>query len=323
MTRHTIAAAIYDGLLGFEYSIVAELFGLVRPGLEDRWYDFRPCRVERGPLRSTHAAVLEPAHGLRQLQSADTVVIPGWRTPSTPPRPAFVHALQQAHDRGARLVSVCTGAFVLGHAGLLDGRRVTTHWLWADQLQELFPRADVATDRLYVHDGQIASSAGSSAGMDLCLSIIRADFGLEVANYVARRMVAPTHREGGQSQYVQPAVLSTDDEDFGPVLDWMQLHLEESWTLEQIATEFAMSLRTFQRRFRSLTGLAPLSWLNAQRVSRARSLLESTDLSVDQIAHRTGLGTAANLRKHFARVMQTTPSAYRSAFATSQSDNER
>ncbi|MCR9197945.1 MAG: helix-turn-helix domain-containing protein [Planctomycetaceae bacterium] len=317
MSRHTLAAAIYDGLLGFEYSIVAELFGLVRPGLEDRWYNFQPCRVERGPLRSTHAAVLDPPHGLRQLQTADTIVIPGWRTPEAPPRPAFLKALQQADRRGARIVSVCTGAFVLGYAGLLNDRRVTTHWLWADQLQQTFPAAKVTTDRLYVHDERICSSAGSSAGIDLCLSIIRADFGVDVANYVARRMVAPTHREGGQSQYVQPTVLSTDDEDFGPILDWMQTHLHQTWTLEQIADRFAMSLRTFQRRFRSLTGEAPLSWLNAQRVMRARSLLETTDLPVDQIAHRAGLGTAANLRKHFARVMETTPSAYRSAFASS------
>ena len=315
MSRKTVAAAVYDGLLGFEYSIVAELFGLVRPGLEDRWYDFRPCRVERGTLRSTHGAEFTPRHGLRQLEQADTIIVPGWRTPERSPRPAFVQALQRASERGARIVAVCTGAFALGHAGLLEGRRVTTHWLWTERLQQLFPSADVTTDRLYVHDRQILSSAGSSAGMDLCLSIIRADFGLDVANYVARRMVAPTHREGGQSQYVQPSVLSTDDEDFGPILDWMNGHLQESWTLEHIADQFALSLRTFQRRFRDLTGQAPLTWLNTQRVQRARSLLETTDLSIDQIARRTGLGTAANLRKHFHRQMKTTPSAYRSAFA--------
>lgn len=312
--RKTIAVAIYDGMLGFEHSIVAELFGLIRPGTESFWYDYRPCRVERGILRSTHGADFQPKSGLRQLESADTVIVPGWRSVEESPKPAFVRAIQAAAQRGARVVSICSGAFVLGHAGLLNGRRVTTHWLYTDRLQQMFPSAKVLTDRLYVHDGQVLSSAGSSAGLDLCLSIIRTDFGVDVANSVARRMVSPTHREGGQSQYVEPTVLSTEDEDFGPIFDWMKNHLQDSFSLEQVADHFAISLRTFHRRFRNLTGQAPLAWITGERVNRARSLLESTNLSVDQVAMRSGLGTAANLRKHFDRVLHTTPSAYRSSF---------
>ena len=320
MLKKSIAVAVYDGLLGFEYGIVAELFGLVRPGLEESWYEYMPCRVERGELTTTHGLTLRPAFGLKQLASADTVVIPGWRRPGDGvlhherPKPAFLDALQTAFNHGARIISVCSGAFVLGHAGLLDGRRVAAHWLHTDELQQAFPKARVVKDSLYVHDGPISSSAGSSAGMDLCLSIIRQDFGVDVANRVARRMVAPVHREGGQSQYVEPSVLSTDDEEMGPVLDWITEHLAEPVTLNEIAEEFAMSLRTFQRRFTSLTGVAPLTWINRKRVNLARKMLEATDLSMDQIAFQSGLGSTANMRKHFFRILETTPSAYRSAF---------
>ncbi|MFK7822492.1 MAG: helix-turn-helix domain-containing protein [Planctomycetaceae bacterium] len=314
MKHKNVAVAIFDGFPGYEYGIVADLFGLIRPGMEKFWYDFRPCRVERGELRSSHGLTFQPTHGLSDLENAHTVIVPGWRSPDAVPKPAFIRSLQTAWERGARIVSVCSGAFVLGHAGLLNNKRVTAHWMHTDQLQSMFPKARVVKDRLYVHDGRILTSAGSSAGLDLLLSIIRNDFGVDVATTVARRMVAPTHREGGQSQYIEPTVLATDDEDFGPILDWMSSNLTEPFTLEQIADRFAMSLRTFQRRFRNLTGQAPLNWLNQQRVNRARALLETTDLSIDHVADRSGLGSAANLRKHFDRQLGTTPSAYRSAF---------
>ena len=323
MKRKTLAVAIYDGLLGFEYGIVAELFGLVRPGMENFWYDYQPCRVERGELKSSHGFTIQPKHGLFDLENAHTIIVPGWRAPevrgptpkrSAVPGPAFVRSLQTAWKRGARIVSICSGAFVLGHAGLLNGKRATAHWLHLDQLQETYPKAKVVKDRLYVRDGRILCSAGCTAGLDLCLSIIRNDFGVDVANTVARRMVAPAHREGGQSQYVEPTVLSTEDEDFGPVLDWMSSHLTEPFTLDQVADQFALSLRTFQRRFRNLTGQAPLAWANQQRINKARAILETSDLSIEQVADRSGLGSAANLRKHFKRVLGTTPRAYRSAF---------
>lgn len=322
MQRKSLAVAVYDGMPGFEYGIVAELFGLVRPGLEDTWYEFKPCRVERGELTTTHGFSIRPKYGLRDIEEADTVIVPGWRRPGEgiwheSPKPAFVKALQQAYKNGARLISVCSGVFALGHAGLLNGRVATSHWLHTDELQSAFPKAKIVKDRLYVHDGRISTSAGSSAGLDLCLSIIRKDFGIEVANRVARRMVAPVHREGGQSQYVEPAVLSADDNDFGPVLDWMTKHIADSFTLGEVADHFAMSLRTFQRRFHALTGCPALEWMNRNRVTQARKLLETSDLSIDQVALRSGLGSTANMRKHFARILQTTPSNYRSAFRSS------
>ena len=313
-TRHVVAAAVYDGLLGFEYAIAAELIGLVRPGLEEIWYDFKPCRVERGELKSSHGLTLNPAFGRSVLVEADTVVIAGWRDPRQVPKPAFLNAVIEAYENGARLVSICTGAFVLAHAGILDGRRATTHWLHTNLFKQQFPTVELMDDSLYVHDGRISTSAGSAAGLDLCLSIIRTDFGVEVANLVSRRMVAPMHREGGQSQYVQPAVMESNDGDFGPVLDWMHKNLQEPISVEQIADRFSMSLRTFQRRFRSLTGMPPLVWISQQRVARARNLLEISDLSIEQIAWHAGLGSAANLRKHFARHFNVTPSAYRSTF---------
>lgn len=320
MRRKTVAVAVYDGLPGFEYGIVAEFFGLIRPGLEKNWYDFKPCRVERGELKSTHGFSIRPKNGLKDLAEAHTIIVPGWRRRTTehgkhvPPKPAFINALRTAYNNGARIVSVCNGVFVLGYAGLLDGKKATAHWLHTEELQRTFPKAKVIEDRLYIHDGRISTSAGSAAGLDLCLSIIRKDFGVEVANMVARRMVVPAHREGGQSQYVEPVVFATDDDDFGPVLDWMTKHLAESFTLGEIADHFAMSLRTFQRRFQNLTGYAPLTWVNHNRVTKARGMLEATELTIEQVAHRSGLGSTANMRKHFDRLLGTTPSAYRSAF---------
>ncbi|MEZ6093966.1 MAG: helix-turn-helix domain-containing protein [Pirellulaceae bacterium] len=320
MKRKTIAVAIYDGLLGFEYGIVAELFGLVRPGLEKSWYEFKPCRVERGSMSTTHGLTFEPVYGLKELAAANIVIVPGWRRPADDflpherPKPAFLESIRAAYKNGARVISVCSGVFVLGHAGLLDGRKVTAHWLHTEELQKTFPRAHVIGDSLYIHDQRISTSAGSSAGLDLCLSIIRQDFGVDVACMVARRMVAPVHREGGQSQYVEPTVLSAEDEEMGPVLDWMTMHLSETFSLNDVADRFCLSLRTFQRRFKVLTGVAPLVWINQNRINCARNLLETTDLSVEQVASRSGLGSAANLRKHFERFVGTTPSAYRSSF---------
>lgn len=316
MKRKLVVATAYDGMLGFEYAIVAELFGRVRPGIDLSSYDFKTCRVERGELTSSHGQTLRPELGLRQLAQAHTIIVPGWRSPDEVPRPAFLRALQDAWKRGARIVSVCSGAFVLGYAGLLNGKRVTAHWMHADELAHKFPKAKVVRDSLYVHDGRILSSAGSSAGLDLCLSIIRKDLGVEVANSLARRLVAPTHREGGQSQYVEQAVLSTDDEDLGPILDWMTRNLSKPIAMEDVAERFGLTLRTFQRRFRTLTGHSPLNWVNRQRVDKARALLEATDLSIERIADRAGFGSAANLRKHFDRVLDTTPSSYRSAFSS-------
>ena len=315
---HRIAAAIYDGLLAFEYGIAREILGRDRRDLVPDWYEFIPCRVEYGRLRSSHGLEIRPDGGLDEVRTADTVLVAGWREPLERPGEPFLEALRAAHVAGARLVSICTGAFALAHAGLLDGRRATTHWLHAATLRERFPTVSVEEDALYLHDdsrrGRVSTSAGCAAGLDLCLAIVREDFGLRVANTIARRMVAPAHRDGGQSQYVEAPAGVRPGEDFGRVLEWMVEHLDEIVQVDELAKRFGYSARTFQRHFKRLTGTSPHRWLILQRVARARELLESTDNSVEQVATRSGLGSAANLRKHLARELGTTPRAYRSAF---------
>ncbi len=309
-----MAVAIYDGLLGFEYSIAAEIFGLTRPELGVPWYDFRPSRVEPGGLRTSHGLHIEPSGNLATLEAADIVLIPGWRRSLERPPEPFLEALQRADERGARLVSICTGAFVLAHAGLLEDRRTTTHWLHAETLRQQFPQLRVETDALYIHDGRVSTSAGSAAGLDLCLAIVRQDFGIAVANKVARRMVAPVHRDGGQSQYAELVCPLREDDGFGTVLENLLDSIDQPLSVDQLAQQSGFALRTFQRRFRELTGLSPHRWVSQQRVAKARELLETTDYSVEQVASRCGLGSAANLRKHLARHLNTTPRAYRSAF---------
>ena len=315
---HVIAAATYDGLLGFEYSIAREILGRDRSDLIADWYTFRTCRVEPGRLFTNHGLEIRPADELEDLASADTILIAGWRETLERPPESFLVAVRRAHERGARLVTICTGAFVLAHAGLLDGRRATTHWLHMDKLKRAFPRIRFEEDALYLHDrsgpGQISTSAGCAAGLDLCLAIVREDFGLSVANTIARRMVAPVHRDGGQTQYAEAPAGVAEDDNFGPVLEWMILHLDQPFVMDKIARRFGFSLRTFQRRFREITGLSPHQWFVAQRVAKARELLESSDRSVEQVATQSGLGSAANLRKHLSRHLGTTPRAYRSAF---------
>ncbi len=315
---HTIAAAIYDGLLAFEYSIAREILGLDRRELTPGWYNFLPCRVEDGPLASSHGLEIWPTGTLQDLVQAETVLIAGWRQPLERPPEAFLDALRQAHDRGARLVSICTGVFTLAHAGLLEGRRATTHWLHSEALSQAFPRIHVEPDALYLHDTQdgrqISTSAGCAAGLDLCLALVRDDFGIKIANTIARRMVAPAHRDGGQCQYAEPPDDASQGDSLSQVLDWMIGHLHEELVMSDVAKRFGFSLRTFQRRFKEITGSTPHGWLVQQRLVKARELLESTDLNVEVIAGRCGLGTAVNLRKHLSRHLGTTPRAYRSTF---------
>lgn len=316
--RHLIASATYDGLLAFEYSLAREIFGRDRRSLVANWYEFRPCRVERGRLFSSHGLQIRPNGTLEDLATANTVLIAGWRDPLERPPEPLLEALRCAHAKGARLMSICTGAFPLAYAGLLDGRQATTHWLHADTLMRLFPRIRVEKDALYLHDttgsGQISTSAGCAAGLDLCLAIVRQDFGLAIANSIARRMVAPVHRDGGQSQYAESPVGAAPGENFGPVLDWMIAHLDRPLAMAEVARNLGFSLRTFQRRFKEITRLSPHEWLVRQRIATARELLESSDKSIEQIATQSGLGSAANLRKHLVRHLGTTPRAYRSAF---------
>jgi AraC family transcriptional activator FtrA len=311
-----VAAIAYDGLCTFEFGIVIEMFALPRPELEVEWYDFRVCALDRGPLRATGGITIQPRAGLRALADAGTIVIPGWRDPDERPPEALLRALRAAHGRGARLVTICSGVFVLAAAGLLDGRRATTHWRYAERLQARYPAVRVEPDVLFVDEGQILTSAGSAAGIDLCLHIIRRDFGAEIANQVARRLVVPPQRDGGQSQYIPAPVRHEAKDGLARVLDWAQRRLHEPLTVDRLADRAAMSGRTFARRFRDETGTTPHQWLTHQRLLAAQRRLETTNDSIDIIADAVGLRTAATLRLHFRNMLQTTPTAYRRRFWT-------
>jgi AraC family transcriptional activator FtrA len=312
-----VATLLYDGLSIFEFGIVVEIFGLPRPELEVDWYKFETCSHQRGPLRTTGGVHVEARRGLRTLQQAGTIVISGWKRTSEPPPESLLKALRSAHARGARLVSICSGAFVLAATGLLDGKRATTHWRYAEELASRFPKIRVDPGVLYVDEGSILTSAGSAAGIDLCLHIVRCDYGAEIANRVARRLVMPPHRDGGQAQYVQNPVDSRAAGGLAPLLQWAQSHLGQALRVEDLARQAAMSPRTFARQFRQQTGTTPHQWLTHQRLLAAQRRLEKTDDGIDAIAEAVGLQTAATLRQHFSRTLDTTPTAYRRRFSTS------
>lgn len=311
--KHRIAAVTYNGLCTFEFGIVVEVFGLPRPELDIPWYDFKACAIERSPLEAIGGVTVQAAHGIEGLGWADTIVIPGWRDANEEPPAVLTNAIRNACDRGVRLVSICSGVFVLAAAGVLDGRAATTHWRYVERLQDRFPTVRVDADALYIDEGQILTSAGSAAGLDLCLHIVRRDFGSEIANVVARRLVLPTHREGGQTQFI-PKPVDESGRSLAPLLDWLRSTLDTPHTVASMADWICQSERTFQRRFRAATGLSPHAWLTAERVERARELLETTALDVAEIATQSGFVTAETLRHHFRRKLAVSPTRYRSAF---------
>jgi len=310
-----VAALAYDGMAAFEFGIVAEVFGLPRPEMGPDWYRFQVCSLQPGRLRATGGIFIQTRGRLADLAKAGTIVIPGWKATEVP-SPKLITALRRAHASGARLVSICSGAFVLAATGLLDGKRATTHWKYAQQLRERYPKIRVEPDVLYVDEGSILTSAGSAAGIDLCLHIVRLDHGAEAANEVARRLVMPPHRDGGQAQYVRDPVRSGVAGGLAPVLQWAESHLHEALRVEDLADRAAMSLRTFARRFQEQTGTTPHQWLMHQRLLSAQRRLEKSNESVDRVAEAVGLDSAATLRQYFSRVLRTTPTAYRRQFST-------
>jgi len=311
-----VAALAYDGLGTFEFGIVVEVFGLPRTGLGVEWYDFEVCSLERRPIRAAGGIRVEAPKGLRSLRQAGTIVIPGWKLDDEPPPRELVSALRSAHARGARLVSICSGVFLLAATGLLDGKRVTAHWRHVDRFTARFPHIRVEPNVLYVDEGSILTSAGSAAGLDLCLHIVRLDYGAEIANQIARRLVIPPHRDGGQAQYIEDPMRSAAAGGLAPVLDWAQANLGEDLRVEDMARKAAMSPRTFARQFRQQTGTTSHRWLTHQRVMEAQRRLEKTDGTIDRIAEAVGLQTAATLRRHFTRMLGTSPTAYRRQFST-------
>jgi len=309
-----VAAVIADGVSPFEFAVACEVFGYDRSELGVPWYRFVVCAATPPPVRTEVGFLIDTPYGLERLSRAATIVVPPMPTATAPPE-ALLAALRRAHRRGARLISVCTGAFILASAGLLDGRRATTHWRHADEFAARFPEVKLDRSVLYVDEGDILTSAGTAASIDLCLYVVRQDFGAEVANHVARRMVVPPHRDGGQSQFVEEPVPDTGGTDlFAETLVWAQSHLDEPLSVEALARRAAMSPRTFARRFRQATGTTPYRWLLRQRVTLAQRLLETTDLSVDLVALHCGVGVADNLRERFQQTVGTSPSAYRRAF---------
>lgn len=300
----------------FELAVPCGVFGpdrADRADLTPDWYDLAVCHTGSPTHRATAGLVVSAPVGLEALADADLVVVPACVMPDYEAPAALLDALRAAHERGARVASLCTGAFVLAEAGLLDGRTVTTHWMYADELRRRYPAVSVDEHPLYVDGGDILTSAGTAASLDLCLHIVRNDFGAATAAAVSRRMVVAPHREGGQAQYI-PAPVPAPADRFAPVLEWAVRNLAEPLTMAALAERAGMSLRTFGRHFADRVGATPLAWLNQQRLARARELLETTDLGVETVAQRCGLGTGSGLRQHFQRAFGTTPAAYRRTF---------
>ncbi|ADB35345.1 transcriptional regulator, AraC family [Kribbella flavida DSM 17836] len=311
---HTVAVLALDGVIGLELTGACQIFATATdPASGQRLYDVRVCGDPGGTsVLAFDRPVLraEAPYGLAAALTADTLVVPAAGEPS----PEVVELVRAAHRRGVRIASICTGAFTLAAAGVLDGRRATTHWDHTTELARRHPAVEVVTDTLYLDEGDLLTSAGVTAGLDLCLHLVRRDHGSAVATAVARRLVMAPHRDGGQAQYVPTPVVEGNDS-LEPLQHWMTVHLAEPLTLTSIAAQASMSTRTLSRRFRARTGTTPLQWLTTQRLHRARELLETTDLGIDQIASASGFGSALVLRQHFARSLSTTPSRYRRAFA--------
>ncbi|MEU4338234.1 transcriptional regulator FtrA [Micromonospora lupini] len=314
---HRVAVLAYPGMSVFETGIVTEVFGLPRPEFDVDWYDLVICAEKPGPVPVVGGASLHTSYGLAELAAARTVIVPGVPDVTADPSPALVAALRRAHARGARIMSICSGAFALAGAGLLDGRRATTHWRYAELLARRYPRVEVDPDVLYLDDGDLLTSAGSAAGLDLSVHVVRRDHGATIANAVARRLVIPPHRDGGQAQFVEaPVTAEPDDDRIASSIDWALGHLAESLTVAQLAGQAHMSPRTYLRHFARATGSSPIRWLIDQRVRASLALLEETDAPVEQIAGSVGFDSPVTYRHHFGRIMLTSPSAYRRAFRT-------
>jgi len=308
---HRVAVLVLDGAKPLDVGIPAQVFSN-RPSMP---YEVRVCGPRAGRIAGGDGLAYAVDHGLDALEWAETVFVPGYRFPADTPPPAdVVDALARAHERGVRIAAISTGAFALGAAGLLDGRRATTHWHYTRVLRERYPAVDVDEDVLFVDAGSVLTSAGAASGIDLCLHIVRQDHGVALSNHVARRLVSAPYRSGGQAQYVPRSVPEPLGDVFAETREWALRHLADPLTLEALARNATVSPRTFSRRFVEDTGYTPMQWVLRARVDLARELLERSDLGVDQVAERAGLGSDANLRTHFRRILGTSPTEYRRTF---------
>lgn len=314
-TPPLVVVLAYDGLCTFEFGVAVEIFGLPRPELGERWYRFAVAAVDEGELRATGGIRITADGGYPLLAQADIIVVPGWRGLDSPVPAQLCEALQHAYSRGCRLLSICSGVFVLAASGLLNGRRATTHWRYTDQLQQRFPKIEVVEDVLYVGDDRIMTSAGSAAGIDLCLHIVHRDYGLEVANTVARRLVIQPHRDGAQTQTVtRPVARSRESLRIGQLFDFLHQHIADDHTIDALAYRTGMSPRTLLRRFQEATGKTPARWLREERLLRAQQMLSNGRHSIEYIAEQTGFGSANSLRHHFRRSYAMSPMMYRKKF---------
>jgi AraC family transcriptional activator FtrA len=308
-----VALALHGSAMLYEAAIAREIFGVDRSELSPTgtWYDFMVCTADGAPhpwLAGT------PTASYTEIPRADTVVVPSTDDPAAEPDPELLEALRAAHQHGVRVVSLCTGAFVLAAAGLLDGRAATTHWMHADDLARRYPSIDVRADVLYLDDGGVLSSAGKTAALDLCIHLVRRDLGASAANGIARQLVAPSHRSGGQAQFIAAPVEPRIPAGLAPTLEWARARLDQPLTVRKLADHAALSTRQLARRMHAELEAGPLEWLHQQRIGRAQELLERTDASIEQVAANCGMGTAATLRRHFHRAVGVTPTAYRATF---------
>jgi transcriptional regulator GlxA family with amidase domain len=311
----TVAVVAFDGISPFHLSVPCLVFGEDRTDAGMARFRLCVCGVERGQLRTSAGFNIEAPFGLAALRGADIVVMPSWRDDGTPAPPALLSALRAAHRRGATIVGLCLGAFVLAEAGLLDGRPATTHWHLVAQFAQRFPQVALKPEVLYVDDGDVLTSAGTAAGIDCCLHLLRVRYGASVANRAARRMVVAPHRQGGQAQYIEQPVCNAPERDrLTPMLEWLGKHLNEPHTLDSLAQRALMSRRNFTRRFREATGTTVNAWLRAQRLAFAQRLLETTSRSMERVAADCGFGSTVTLRQQFGAAFGLSPSAYRLQF---------
>ena len=312
----SVVVLAYDGLCTFEFGVAVEIFGLPRPEMGESWYRFAVAGVDEGELRATGGIRILADGDLSLLERADLILVPGWRGIDAAVPDALCDALRRASARGCQLLSICSGVFVLAATGLLDRRKATTHWRYIEALKTRYPAIDVVEDVLYQDEGDILTSAGSAAGIDLCLHVVRRDYGMEAANRVARRLVIPPHRDGSQTQQLsRPVAQLRESQRLGQLFDFLHKHLALAHTVDSLARRVGMSQRTFLRRFQDATGTTPTRWLLNERLLRAKDYLENSKLSIDSIAEQTGFGQAATLRHHFRQHYALSPARYRKQFA--------
>lgn len=314
MSSPLVAAVAYDGLCTFEFGCVVELFSLERPELNVEWYRFRVCAAERSPLRAAGGVHVTVPYSLQLLDRADIIILPGWRDADEPPPVALLQKLRKAHARGARLCSICSGAFILAAAGLLDGKGATTHWRYTEKLKQRYPQIDVRPNELYVDAGQIITSAGSAAGLDMLLHLVRRDYGPRVANQVAQRLVIPAHRDGGQAQFLPRLISANQSSPVARLMDWIRSNPRERHDLPSLAHRVGMSPRSLQRHFSTTVGCSPQRWVIRERVAIAKDALEASNAPLWKVAENAGFAAEESFRRHFKLITGTSPARYRQRF---------